>query len=405
MALLLAKGDDFASWHGVEEFATTYRDAAVTLASRRHPEGISQLLELLETLLTDVERNNSLVAVQFEELKVKLAAATEQAQLRGLLAEFFSCIYGHFERFRSPVAFFGMTDVLLHDLAACCLRLAKQHVAGDLPPLALIVMGPAGRREATRYSRLQLALVWDEQGTETEERMAQLGEELVAWFRVSGIALEESVTPVNPEWSGNLQQWQARFDAAAGQKKRGALIEMLRLADHIVLVEEGNVAEKFEMLCRQCLGQRVFVGNLVERCLTLTNGIGMMGSLRLEKSGPHRGAFSLLEHAFLPLAAAISSICLIQDIDLVGTPERLRGLVRAGKLDVDLAERVLNAWHCFSGHRLTLEQTALPGQDCRDILHLVPASLSRPDQDQLRLSLEAVADLQRHLHVHFGSYT
>jgi len=405
MALLLAKGDDFASWHGVEEFATTYRDAAVALASRRHPEGISHLLELLETLLTGIERNNSQVAVQIEELKIKLAAVTGQAELRGLLLEFFSCIYGHFERFRSPVSFFGMTDAFLHDLAVCCVRLARQHVAGDVPPLALILMGPAGRREATRYSRLQLALVWDGHGNETEERMAQFREELVAWFRVSGIALEESITPANPDWSGNLHQWQARFYAASRRKKRSALIEMLRLADHIVLVEEGNVAAEFKTLCRQCLGQRFFVGNLVDRCLILTNGIGMMGSLRLAKSGPHRGGFSLLEHAFLPLAAAISSLCLIHDIDLVGTPERLRGLVRGGKLDVDLAERVLNAWHCFSGHRLALEQTALPGQDCRDILHLMPATLSRLEQDQLMLALEAVADLQRHLHVHFGSYT
>lgn len=405
MALLLAKGDDFAAWDGVEEFAVAYRDAAVALASQKHPEGISQLLELVDILLTDVDQKNSLFAEQFEEIKRKLADATDQEQLRSLLVDLCDCIYGHFARFRSPVAFFGMTDAFLHNLAACCLRLARQHVTGDLPPFALILMGPAGRREATRYSRLQLALVWDGQDDETETRMAELGEELVAWFRVSGIALEESVTPLSPEWRGSLQQWQARFEAAAGQKDSGVLIELMRLADTIVLIEEGDVAGPFTVLSRNYLCQRNFLANLVERCLVLTNGIGMMGSLRLEKSGPHRGSFSLLDHAFLPLAASIAALCLVHNVDLIGTPERLRSLVRLGKLDVDLGERALNAWYCFSIHRLSLEQTSSPGQDCRDILHLVPARLSSAELEKLRLSLEAVADLQRHLQVHFGSYT
>jgi signal-transduction protein with cAMP-binding, CBS, and nucleotidyltransferase domain len=404
MALLLAKGEDFASWDGVEEFAVAYRDAAVALSSQRHPEGIPQMLELVETLLTDVEQKNSRVAEQLEEIKEKLAAATEQVQLRSLLVDFFDCIYGHFGRFRSPVAFFCMTENFLHDLAASCLRLAKQHVSGDLPPFALILMGPAGRREATRYSRLQLALVWDGQGEETETHMVELGEELVAWFRVSGIALEESITPLNHEWRGNLQQWQARFEVVSGQKDSRILIELLRLADTIVLLDEGNVAGVFTALCRDYLCQRKFVANLVERCLVLTNGIGMMGSLRLEKSGPHRGSFPLLDHAFLPLAAAIGALCLLHNVDLIGMPERLRCLVRLGKLDVDLGERVLNAWNCFSIHRLCLEQTASTGQDCRDILHLIPARLSSAELEQLRLSLEAVTDLQRHLQVHFGSY-
>ena len=51
MALLLAKGENFASWRGVEEFAVAYREAAVRLASRHHPAGMAQLLELVEDQL------------------------------------------------------------------------------------------------------------------------------------------------------------------------------------------------------------------------------------------------------------------------------------------------------------------------------------------------------------------
>ncbi len=402
MALLLAKGEDFASWRGVEEFAVAYREAAVRLATRKHPEGIAQLLELLEDLIAAVDQENSAMGGELARSVDELAHASEQGQLRSLLVSFYDRVYHHFARFGSPVALFSMSETFLKALAECCLRLARNQIEEPLPPLALLVMGPAGRREATRFCRVQLALVWD--GDVSESLILQLGEELVAWLRVCGVALEETITPLNPDWRGSLEQWQDRFESAANRQNQRELIELLRLADRTVLVGEDGVADRFSALCQTCLSQRSFVGNLVERCLTLSNGIGMMGSLKLAKSGPHRGGFSLLDHAFLPLAAALGGLCLMHGVDLVGTPERLRGLVRIGKLDVDLAERTLHAWHCFSEQRLTLEQTAIPGQDCRDILYLMPSTLHAADSERLKLSLETVADLQRYLQVSFGAY-
>lgn len=402
MALLLAKGEDFASWRGVEEFAVAYREAAVRLASRRHPEGIAQLLELSEDLLSAVERENSSMGEGLERLVKELSSAGEQSQLRTLLADFYDRAYRHFGRFGSPIAMFSMTETFLSALGDCCLRLARQQIDGPLPPLALLVMGPAGRREATRFCRVQLALVWE--GEVPEALMVQLGEALVAWLRVCGVVLEETITPLNPDWRGSLDQWQARFEAAAGKKDQRVLIELLRLADRTVLAGESAVADSFGNLCQQYLSQRDFIANLVERCLLLSNGVGMMGSLKLEKSGPHRGGFSLLDHAFLPLAAAVAALSLMHGINLAGTPERLRGLVRISKLDVDLAERTLHAWYCFSEYRLVLEQTATPGLDCRDILYLPTAALGAAESERLRLSLETVGDLQRYLQVSFGAY-
>ena len=69
MALLLAKGEDFASWHGVEEFSAVYREAAVRLAAQRHPEGMPQLLELLEGLLVGVKQENEGFTRLVEELE------------------------------------------------------------------------------------------------------------------------------------------------------------------------------------------------------------------------------------------------------------------------------------------------------------------------------------------------
>lgn len=403
MALLLAKGEDFAAWRGVEEFAVAYRDAAVKLASQRHPEGVAQLLELMEDLIAGVEQENIQARDGLSQLVNELATAADQAQLRLLLSRLYGSAYQHFNRFGSPSAFYSMSSTFLCAFASRCLQLASQQFSADLPPLALITMGPAGRHESTQFCRMQLALVWD--GPETlGSLMSELGKELVAWFRVCGLTLEENVTPLNADWLGSLGQWQERFEEAARTNDQEMLIEMLRLADKTVLVSQGNVGEQFNTLCNHYLAKWPFVANLVERCTALSNGIGLMGNLKLEKSGPHRGAFPLLDHALLPLAAAVTAICLMRGVDTVGTPERLRELVRVSKLDVDLAERALQAWHCFSQHRLNLEQCAMAGQDCRDILHLLPATLSASEVERLRTALETVADLQRSMQVCFGAY-
>ncbi len=403
MALLLAKGEEFASWRGVEEFAVAYRDAAVTLAAQRHPGGIAQLLELLEGLLEGVAQENSLAAGTVQQLIEELQHATEQMQLRVLHNSFYAIAYQHFDRFGSPSAFFAFVTSFLRAFALRCLQLAEQQFEVALPPLALVVMGPAGRHETSRFARLQLGLVWDD-SVGADDVPRQLAGELVAWFRVCGLALEEHVSPLQEEWRGSLAQWQQRFEDAMRQEDREALIELLRLADRTVLVSQGDIGQRFDRLCDQYLGKRPFVGNLVERCTSLSNGIGLMGHLKLEKSGPHRGAFALLDHALLPLAATVSAICLMRGVTAVGTPERLRALVRSGKLDVDLAERGLQAWHCFNEHRLALERPAAAGQDCRDILHLVPSALSHEELERIRDGLETVSDLQRFMQVCFGAY-
>lgn len=404
MALLLAKGDDFSTWRGVEEFSATYRDAAVLLASQRNPAAIASTLAELEELLEAAEASNRRAGVELEQILLDLASAADLPALRLLQARWNEASYCHFRRFSSPSAFFNLSFRFFSVFATRCLQLAADQLAEPLPPVALFVFGPAGRHEPTRYCRVQLGLVWDgDQRYET--LMDSLGQELTAWFRVCGFILEENVTPLQSEWRGNLDTWRRRFEQAAQREERSMLIELLRLADRAPLFSTGGAAETFGSLCSGYLARRSFVGNLVERCTALSNGITMMGHLKLEKSGPHRNSFALLDHGLLPLAAAVTAICLMRGISVEGTPERLRQLVRIGKLDVVLAERALHAWHFFSRQRLTLELEAETGLDCRDIMFLDPALLPPAELEQLHSALATVGDLQRYMQVCYGSYT
>jgi len=216
------------------------------------------------------------------------------------------------------------------------------------------------------------------------------------------VPIDESATPVLPQWRGTLEHWVERLDSAVDRNKEADLIEVLRLVDQTILVDDGGVGSRFRNICSQQLARRNAASNLAARVLALSNGLGMMGGFKLEKSGPHRGKFSLLDHALLPLAATVAAICLNNDIVEDGTPRRLKELVRNGRLDVNLAEKALQAWFLFSGYRLDLEISATSGQDCRDILNIDLSSLDAEDQENMRTALEAVASLKRFLQATLG---
>lgn len=403
MALLLAKGDRLADWRGLDQFVARYRKAAIRMAAVRQPAAMGGLLAAIKDELGVVAAENREFIEENAQLTARLASIGTRDGLRELLAVFYDTAYTHFRRFQSPPAFFEAANGFLTALTSMQVATLRQQDGAELPPLALLALGPAGRLEYTRFCRVQLALVWDGTGSVAEDQlMAAFAEELVAWLRACGIALDEAVSPLQAHWRGSLSQWRERLKAGIGLNDAGELIEQLRLVDQAVLVDDSGLAGRFRALCSEQLHQRPAVANLVERSTALSNGLGMMGGFRLNRSGPYRGSFDLLQHALLPLGACVGGLCLHHDLVEDGTPRRLRELVRNGRLDVDLAERALQAWHLFSHYRLTLELTASTGQDCRDILNLDLSRLTHDEQEQLRTCLETVADLQRHLYVSFG---
>jgi CBS domain-containing protein len=216
--------------------------------------------------------------------------------------------------------------------------------------------------------------------------------------------MDESVTPIHPAWRGTAEQWQERIDQSIQQRNQDHLIELLRLVDQTVVFDQGGIGDQFRKTCLKSLGHPVAITNLVDRCAALSNGLGMMGGLKIEKTGPHRGCFPLLDHALVPLSACVSTFAIMANSNAPDTPARLKNLVKLRRLDVDLAERGLQAWHLFSRYRINLELGAFPGQDCRDILNLDPEKLGPTQLDELRDCLQTVEDLQRMLQVAGNGY-
>jgi signal-transduction protein with cAMP-binding, CBS, and nucleotidyltransferase domain len=405
MALLLAKGDDLAVWRGVDEFVFRFQDEAIRLASVKHPEGISGLLETLDGQLAVVQEKNDRFLAERERLLGQLSPDSQQGELPGTVAEFYRVCYQHYRLFGSPQGFFESANRFMQLFSSVlCEKICRQSTE-PLPPLTLLILGPAGRLECTRFCRIQLALVHgNPENSEMEKGIERFSTELVAWFRSCGIPLDESVTPVHSAWRGTLEQWQERIEQGMQRRSQEDLIELLRLVDQTVVFDQGGIGDRFRKICLKGLVHPVAITNLVDRCAALSNGLGLMGGLKLEKTGPHRGRFPLLDHALVPLSASVSAFAIMASSSAPDTPARLKDLVKLRRLDVDLAERGLQAWHLFSRYRINLELDAFPGQDCRDILNLDPEKLGTAQLDELRDCLQTVEDLQRMLQVAGNGY-
>ena len=403
MALLLAKGERLEEWRGVDEFVAVYRDAAVRAAAAREPASIADTLATVVGLLAHEEQEDRRSREAIAQLLLDLAQPAEPADVRQRLSAYYEQCYAGFRRCGSAPAFFEAANRLLVVVTQLLVEAFRRDLECAVPPFAVVALGPAGRSEYTRFCRVQLALVWDCANDQAcDELMEQLGAALVAGLRTCGVQLDEAISPLQQSWRGSLVQWRDRLELGIARGTALELVELLRLVDQAVLYDCGGTAARFRALCSEQLQRHHAVTNMSSRTLALSNGLGLMGGFRLERSGPHKGRFNLLDHALVPLAACVAAICLVNELQEDGTPQRLRELVRNGRIDVDLAERSLAAWYLLSEHRLTLELQALPGQDCRDILNLDVSELGDEGQEELRTALETVASLQRHLQSSFG---
>ncbi len=402
--VISSKGSDINAWRPAADFGVTFRrallDKTATLTSAQAETLFRDVGEELERRAHGHDAALAGIRLLMEEA----ATTTEPARLGDVIREFYGACYALFARHRSAPAFYRISEAFLAVVArrAVDFAMTVPGLANDTTPLsALITLGPAGRHEFSPYCRLQLVLVHDEAGPMPDG----LGQALHEFFESVGLHPDTAITPRNPGWCGTLVQWRQRL---ADELEEGAsvdLIDLLRLADQTALLAAEGLAGEFGALCLSLLrNSPATLAFLVTRILGLSNGLGVMGGLRLERSGPYRGRFALLDHALLPLTASVTALSLITGGTAVGTPQRIRELLARRKLNVEQAERLLEAWHTLNELRLARERDLFPNWDDQASLYLVPETLPDADMERLREALEIVAILQRHVAITFSAW-
>ena len=404
--LATSKGSDISAWRAAGEFGAAFRQALLKRSAHCCSDEAEVLFSETSHALEALAAANDERVARLEGIVAQTAACEDPSRLGELCSAFYAELYDHFGCYGSAVAFYHLSALFLHELTGSLNRYALQRLGSSgehLPDMALVALGPAGRREFSPFCPLQLALVSGQTANGEGDYISRYCGVLQEGFEACGLQVDGEITPLNSPWRGSLPEWGRRLEHGLARGKQRELVELLRLADHEALFSvQGRDLEFRELVLSQLQLSRRAMGDLVKRLGRLSNGLGLMGGLRLERNGPHRGLFRLFEHALLPLSAAVAALALINRVDAVEIPQRIRALLGRQALDVDTAERLLQTWHILNELRLMRERELLPARNRAAALYLDVTSLDEETRMMFREALETIENVQRRVSVIFS---
>jgi len=387
-----------------------------SLGARMSGEGEAETLELLYGLSGELQREMTACkgpAGEIGNLIAEMGSIRFADELRGyserferLLAEQFAC--------RSSVREIHELSCSFHEkFVATALNHAIQLLQqeGRTPPdisSALLVSGELGRREAILGERSSFFFVFQDCGAEERGYFEELALRSMAVLSVRFPAINRSMFKGgNLFWSGPRGEWEEYVLAllkggdAANRVFGGESDELLfsrmfeTVADLRFLCGDTVFAEGLVERSRKFLGDGVSgerFWHLAKRIAVMPLALSIFGRLKTERSGRHKGAFSLKSLAIDPLVDASRILAVAEGGAGTSTVERLKAVLAAGNLGVALADRLLVAYQDFLRQLVRLELEA--GSDA-DSLYLNPDILDEASRERLRDGLEDISTLQR----------
>ena len=407
MAIMLsAKGSDVMLWRAAGEFVETFRQELLGKFEYCRLDEAELLLEQTIKELHNLAEANDAFGHTCERLIATVAACSGPEQLRELTAEFYDALYRHVAIHHSASAFYQASSAFLQALAAAVRRHAENSLgllSRHIPKSVLIAVGPAGRQEFSPFCPLQLILVHEHVEHPDAEAFSLLGQLIHEGFEASGLRVDREITPRNLQWRGSMAEWRMRLSRQLEQGGVDDFVDLFRLVDQSTLTGDGPAIPEFSELCRSLVQEHHSVmASLVSRVRNISHGIGMLGGLRHQKSGPHRGLFALRDNALQPLSASVCVLALLKGLATHTTPQRIREILWRRELNVDMAERLLQAWHHLHELRLIRESQVQPDWSSESTLYLNVAELPENEQNHLRESLDSVGAIQRHVGLTFS---
>jgi CBS domain-containing protein len=401
MPVDIPESGDAAARSPVQVFEATFREALLTrtafLLSDQAEKLIAGVMRELEARAAGYDAGIARLGSLIGELP---AAAPNR--LGKLVEEYYASAYDLFLQSSSVVAFYRQSGELLRALTATLVGHVLDGMglpAGKQSGLALIALGPAGRQEFSPFCSVQLLLVHAEAETVLAE---ELGQRLHAACESIGLRPDTQISPRNPEWRGTPATWRTRLVKGLNRGDARDTIQLLRLADQAILLDNAGLGSDFRRDCCGLLRASLpALHNLVERISRLGSGITWTGRARLERIGPHAGMFKLLDHALVPLSAALSALSLMHGAEAGDSLRRIGELRDAKRFDPALAEQLRDAWQHINELRLLSEALKQSEWSSQDLLCPPVAFCAVEEPRRLVPCLRTITQLRRQVEISY----
>ncbi|WP_298266918.1 putative nucleotidyltransferase substrate binding domain-containing protein [Geobacter sp.] len=392
-----AKGEDVLSRRGTADFLARLRQELYGRLAHLPPGEDLALLAGLEEKLREEIASEERFSGEFSRELAELDEAGDSASLTTLLQRLRAMAAEHFRRHGSVPAFHLLCTAAVDRAVAAAVRLTlrwMEEIGPGAPssPWCLMAIGEVGRGEASLFSLCDLLQIHGSDGAEEAPIFAGFAGRISALCEEIGLASRTGIGPSLPAWRGSMADWRSRITARCtegGEDMEG----VVRMADLRLVAGNPSLAAAAVNLVRAMLDyHREPLREAARRTAMMPSGFDFFGRLRVERGGAHRGEFNLGLYGIEPLVALVRVLTVRFDVSETGTVERIRGLLQGGRIDVELAERLLFAWHALGG--LAVAEEIGRGERAGG-LFVSPGTLSEHALEELKRSLEAVGTLQK----------
>ena len=323
-------------------------------------------------------------------------------QLPPLLNRFERLVSAYFVRRGSVPAFHGFCNAWRDGVLRRILQFAEEgpelNDQGYAPaPYALLASGSMGRREQTLEEAERYFLVWkgDESGY-----FEPFSYRVLAILDHYGLIGKEGSALLNQAlWRGSLEEWRRYLDEGGREpgQEPGQESPLDLIADLRYLCGDECIGHEAVRQARGALGRSRESGEFQKQARHVVEApvaLGLLGGIRVEKSGVHAGHCNPERAGLSPLVRAVRLLSAHHDLEPGSTLDRLGALNSLGVWETGQYEQLVAAYHLLAGLKVRREIALEPP-------YLDPASLTEGDREKLKAALEAVRQLQRSVRCEF----
>lgn len=423
MAIFLgSSGNDILASKGATELLEFFRNQATGLLSAAAADSEQNLLLELSHRLDEEIAFEQSAAAGFTASLNDLDRACFADELATAYQRCIAVCEEYYLRRQSIIALHEIAGLAKDRLIVAAATLAANllQLEADLPPASrfgILASGSSGRREQTFRSSGCYFLIHEGTDETSRDYFIRLKFQILALLRECGCAVTPDSDGLGDYlWTGTLPTWRKHV-ADAGKEPFSGTRATLHLPGFFHTMDDETVPHHLELLAdlRTVTGapdllaagmeqSRGLVAEswqtptgrgLARRATSLPLPIGMFGGYRVERGGEHRGAFNLDQLAITPLVSTLRWLALSAGISETGTVARIKGLLAKRALDVELSERLLQAYQLFTRQKILFELSST-GETTP---YVYPDQLSEVDASGLRNGLDTVQTIQKLLYV------